>query len=224
MKISKFLVLLFTLVLSWKYCFGQAKSLPLIMDKSDTSKYLVFHITGDGGWKGFDVKLAGEFKAHHMSYIFLNSLKYFWSAKTPDQLADDIAPVIRQYCKNWDNREIVLVGFSFGAEVMPFLYNRLPEDLKNKVKQIVLITPAGTSDFTIHLSDMMGADHSYAYNVVKEVENIKLSKVLVIFGEKEDSTFPEKHKQDNFRMAFVKGSHHFTDAKSVMEIILKELQ
>lgn len=203
---------------------AQADDLPLIISKKDSSPFMVFHICGDGGWKRFDVKLASEFNTWHMSYVCLNSIKYFWSAKTPDQLAKDMIPVIYEYMKKWDKTEIILTGFSFGAEILPFLYTRLPADLKQKVKLVVLITPSSTSDFTIHVSDMLGVDRKYPYDVVKEVEKIKTTKVLAVFGDKENSTFPANHKQENCTIEFVKGSHHFTDGKAVMNLLEKELK
>jgi type IV secretory pathway VirJ component len=215
-----FLILLFSANLS----FCQGKDLPLILEKSDSTKYLIFHITGDGGWRGFDIELAKEYKAHQMSYIILNAQKYFWSAKTPDALTNDISPVLEDYLKKWDKKELLLVGFSFGAEIMPFLYNSLPQNLKIRVKCLILITPAASSDFTIHLTDMIGVNHHYSYDVVKEVEKIKIPEILTIFGEKEDSTFPENHEQDNFKIEYTKGGHHFTDSRSVMELILKVLK
>lgn len=89
---------------------------------------------------------------------------------------------------------------------------------------MVMITPAKTSDFTIHITDMMGVDHDYAYDVEKEVEKIKTTRVLAIFGDREESSFPVSHKQENFKISFIKSSHHFTDAKAVMEKILQELK
>jgi type IV secretory pathway VirJ component len=212
----------FNLLFFFNPLLGQDKKLPLIVSKSDSTQYLVFHITGDGGWRGFDIKLADAFKSHQMSYVYLNALKYFWKAKTPDQIAIDIIPAINYYLNKWDKKELILVGFSFGAEIIPFVYNRLPDDIKQKVKLVVSITPASTSDFTIHVSDMMGVDRHYKYDVVKEVEKIKTTKVLVMFGEKEDSTFPKNMKQENLKITFTKGGHHFTDAKAVMNIILSE--
>ena len=203
---------------------GQSVDLPLKLGANDTSKYMVFHITGDGGWMGFDIKLAKEFRAYHMPYVILNSRKYFWSGKTPDRLTKDMVPVMYEYLKKWNKKEILLTGFSFGAEIIPFLYNQLPDDLRQKVKMIYMITPEGTSDFKIHLTDMMGIDHHYNYDVVKEVEKIKTIKVMAIFGKKEHSTFPSNYKQNNFRIAFIKGTHHFTDDKTVMSIFMNELQ
>jgi Type IV secretory pathway, VirJ component len=221
----KFLaIILLGLLFSLNTAIGQEKGVPLIVNKSDSTNYLVFHITGDGGWHSFDIKLADEFKSHHISYVYLNALKYFWKTKSPDQLAIDILPVLKDYLKKWGKKELILSGFSFGAEIIPFLYTRLPEDLKQKVKMVVAITPASTSDFTIHVSDMMGVDRKYIYDVPKEFEKIKTTKVLVIFGEKEKSTFPESLKQKNLKIEFIKGGHHFTDAKAVMEEFLNELK
>lgn len=113
-------LILFSFLFLINPLFSQEKELPLIVERYDSLKYLVFHITGDGGWRGFDIKLADEFKAHNLSYIFLNAFKYFWSIKTPEQLTNDIVPVLREYLKKWDKKELVLVGFSFGAEIIPF--------------------------------------------------------------------------------------------------------
>ncbi len=184
---------------------------------------LIVHITGDGGWRGFDIKMGKEYEADSLSYIALNSFSYFWKTKTPEELSNDMVPIIRHYLDIWKKKSIVMVGFSFGAEVMPFLYNRLPADLKSEVKLIVLLSPAASSDFTIHFSDMMGIHHDYDYNVVKETQKINSVPILVIQGEKEDPVFPLKNPQPNLKVELIKGGHDFTDADTVNNLILKEL-
>jgi type IV secretory pathway VirJ component len=216
-----FLILIF--IVPFKNGICQETSLPLITKNcGENSKPLIFHISGDGGWRGFDIKMADEYNANGLSYVMLNSFKYFWSTKTPDQLVKDVVPVLRNYLKMWNKNEMIFVGFSFGAEILPFFFTRLPDDLKKKVILIVLITPGKTSDFTIHIKDMMSLDGNYAYDVVKEVAKIKTSKILSIFGEKESLIFPESGQQKNLKIEYVKGGHHFTDGKSVMELILPE--
>ncbi len=181
------------------------------------------YVSGDGGRGFFDANLSRELRSNHISVIYLNSFKYFRPKKTPDRFAGDIIPVLKDYDQKWANKEIILIGYSFGGDVVPFLYTRLPEDLKQKVRLVVLLTPASTSDFKIHLSDMMGADNDYDYDVVKEAEKIVKSRVLVIFGEKEHHSFPSDYQQENFHIIFKKGHHRFTDEDFVMENILKEL-
>lgn len=221
MKLLIYAVFIF---LKFYLAVAQEKILPLVMNNdSANSKTLVFQITGDGGWYGFDIKMSEEYKNQHLSYVFLNSYKYFWSTKSPDELTIDIIPVLNKYLKEWNKTELLLVGFSFGAEILPFLYTRLPDELKKKVKLVVLITPNSTSDFTIHFHDMIGIDGDYPYNVVTEVEKIHTTHILAIFGEKEKSIFPETGTQKNLKIKYNKGGHHFTDANAVMKIILKEL-
>jgi type IV secretory pathway VirJ component len=184
---------------------------------------LVVHITGDGGWSGFDVKMGNEYDSDSLSYIVLNSFSYFWRTKTPDEMSSDFIPVIRHYTRLWHKKKIMLVGFSFGAEVMPFLYNRLPPDLKSKVLLMVLLTPAASSDFTIHFTDMLGFHHDYDYNVVKETRKIMGLPILVVQGKKENPVFPD-NKQANLKTVTIEGGHDFTDADTVNRLILDKLE
>ena len=191
---------------------------------SANNKFLILYFSGDGGWNSFDKKMVGEFKSAEMSYIGLNSFKYFWKAKTPEIVVKDIEPILQNYLKSWKKENIILIGYSFGAEIMPFLFTRLPNDLKQKIKLLILITPAKTSDFTIHVNDMIMLDGNYAFDVSKEIEKIKLTKVLCIFGERETSIFPKSYKQENLKIEYQKGGHSFSDSKSVMNFISKELK
>lgn len=220
----KQVILLVVFVFYSHHTFCQDKKLPLTFERSDSMKYLVILVTGDGGMKEIDVQMVRELRVHHMSCIVLNSLKYFWEKKTPDQFANALTPVIKTYLDKWNKKELILMGLSFGADVIPFLYTRMPNELKLQVKQMVLITPASTSDFTIHVTDMMGKDHTYKYDVVKEVEKIKTTKIVTIFGANEKTTFPPNHHQDNFQVYYVKGGHHFTDAKAVVGKMMEGLK
>ncbi|HYM26631.1 MAG TPA: AcvB/VirJ family lysyl-phosphatidylglycerol hydrolase, partial [Steroidobacteraceae bacterium] len=44
-------------------------------------------LTGDGGWAGLDQELAARLAAQGVPTVGLNSLKYFWTERTPDQTA-----------------------------------------------------------------------------------------------------------------------------------------
>lgn len=115
-------------------------------------------------------------------------------------------PLIQSYLKEWNKEELILVGFSFGAEITPFLFERLPSELKEKVKMVVLLTPAKTSDFHIHVRDMIGLDKKYeVYDVEKETAKIKSAKVLAIYGKKEKSAFLKDSEQPNVKLLYIRG-------------------
>ena len=87
-------------------------------------------LTGDGGWAGLDQELAARLAASGVPTVGLNSLKYFWKARTPEEAARDVARILRHYLAAWNKQRVLLVGYSFGADVLPFVVNRLPADLR----------------------------------------------------------------------------------------------
>jgi type IV secretory pathway VirJ component len=225
MKFLIFMQLCFSVFFSEKIVLSQTTELPLrIKSAPESSRPMVFYITGDGGWNSFDKKMANEYELYTMPYIGLNSLKYFWSKKSPDQLAKDIVPVLYRYMKEWDKKEIIMVGYSFGAEILPFLYTRLPNNLKESVKLITLITPYKTSDFTIHLNDMLMFDGKYQYDVVAEIGKIEAPNILCLFGSSETSIFGNSNQQKNLKIQFIKGWHRFSDSDAVMQLVLNEIK
>jgi type IV secretory pathway VirJ component len=85
-----------------------------------------------------------------------STLRYFCSKKTPQQTADVVAALIQTLMTKWHADKVALVGYSFGADVMPFAYNLLPPSLRD---QVVLIAPLGLSksaDFEISVNGWLG--------------------------------------------------------------------
>ncbi len=221
-----FTFLLLCFLISGLTSLGENKELPLkIKFNGENNTPLIFHITGDGGMVRFDLKMLREYQNNGFSYIGLSSLKYFITGKTPEKIAHDIIPVIRHYSEEWNKETIVLVGFSFGAEIIPFLHNRLSTEMKQKVKLVVLLTPAKTSQFRIRLRDMIGMDKKKEpYNVADETAKIKSSRVLAVFGKEEKPSLKETPKQPNLKIALIKGGHGFNDSKEVFRLINSQLQ
>ena len=59
--------------------------------------------------------------------VGLDSLRYFWKARTPASAAADIDRALRYYLAHWKKQRALLVGYSQGANVLPFIVNRLPQ-------------------------------------------------------------------------------------------------
>ena len=56
----------------------------------------------------------------------------------------------------WSVNRVILVGYSFGADVVPFLVNRLPSGLLPLVRSVALLGLSETAEFEFHLSDWIG--------------------------------------------------------------------
>lgn len=131
-------------------------------------------LTGDGGWAVADRGLSNELAAAGVSVVGLNSLKYFWNRKTPEESASALARILRHYLAAWNKKRAVLIGYSLGADVLPFLMNRLPEDLQATVGTVVLMGPSASAEFEFHVGDWLGRSPGRdALPVVPEIRKIR---------------------------------------------------
>ena len=98
-------------------------------------------LSGDGGWAGLDKAVAGELVAKGVPVVGLDSLRYFWTPRTPSGLAADLDRILEYYAAHWHKTHAVLVGYSQGADVLPFAVNRLNEASQRLLAQVVLMAP-----------------------------------------------------------------------------------
>jgi type IV secretory pathway VirJ component len=126
------------------------KDLPLVITNSkiqndDTPVALL--ISGDGGWYGFEQSIADYLAKQGIPTIGLDSKKYFWNRRTPDETASDIAISLNYYGTEWGKKRFLLIGYSLGSEIVPFIVTRLSEQMKSQVTSAVLLSPETTTDF-----------------------------------------------------------------------------
>ena len=93
-------------------------------------------VSGDGGWAGIDKQIAEALNKDGISVVGLNSLQYFWTKKDPDTAGNDLTRILNYYSQAWNANKIILIGYSTGADTLPFMVNRLPEALKSKVHAV----------------------------------------------------------------------------------------
>src|SRR5215211_6085592 len=94
--------------------------LPLIpVPVSGGGELLVVLLTGDGGWAPADRALTRELTARGVPVIGLDAPAYLARQRRPDELAQDLARVIRHYLRAWGRERVVVVGYSRGADLAP---------------------------------------------------------------------------------------------------------
>ena len=69
-----------------------------------------------------------------------------------DRVAADLATIIDHYRRKWQRDAVVLIGYSFGADILPFAFNRLPEEQRQRVLMLSLLGFAAAADFEIHVT------------------------------------------------------------------------
>jgi type IV secretory pathway VirJ component len=175
---------------------------------SGTSAEFALLLTGDGGWAGLDQELAARLAASGVPTVGLNSLKYFWKQRTPEETAADVARILRHYLSAWHKQRVLLIGYSFGADVLPFVVNRLPPDLRSKVASVSLLGIDGSASFEISISDWVGTDDAGAATR-PEVGRITGLPVLCLYGEGEKDSICPGLADPGIRREQVGTGHHF---------------
>ena len=175
----------------------EVADLPLIevpaAKTAPASSVLAVHLTGDGGWGVTDRGLAESLSAEGIPVVGWSSLQYFWTPHTPEEATHDLERILRHYLSAWKKERAVLIGYSLGADVLPFLVNRLSPDLRERVQEVVLLGPSHGVDFEFHLSDWLGGlGRKPALAVRPEVEKLKGTPILCFYGDEEtDSLCPD---------------------------------
>lgn len=166
-------------------------------------------LTGDGGWAGLDRELAAHLAASGVPTVALNSLKYFWTERTPAQTARDVARVLRHYLVAWNKQRVLLVGYSFGADVLPFVVNRLPPELRARVTSVSLLGIDSNASFEVRVSDWIGSDAG-GPPTRPELAAMGHVPVLCVYGAGEaDSICPGLSAAEVTREEIGRG-HHFS--------------
>src|SRR5436190_16097413 len=141
---KKPIIILFTLLFSLFHILSAQKtSLPLsLYSGMDTTKPLLFYISGDGGFNKFSTSFMQTLNKQGYAVIGLDAKDYFWHKKDPQEAANAIESAINQYNRQWKRKNIVLIGYSFGADVAPFMFTRFSATLSGKINHLILLSPS----------------------------------------------------------------------------------
>ena len=188
---------------------AQATNLPVKEWNSAMQNPFVLYISGDGGFNNFSTGLCNAINKAGYSITAISAKSYFWDKKKPEQAATDITAYLQKQFQNSKNQQLVLAGYSFGADVMPFIVTKLPDSIKRKLISVVLLSPSTSTDFEVHWSDIFGDNKKRNMDVVAEINKMSIPKTTTIFGN-DEGNFPLKNiKLKNYSNENLPGGHHF---------------
>ncbi len=197
--------------------------LTLIPSSSNENLPVVFFISGDGGWTSFDHAVGEKLAEKGLPVVGLDAQKYFWKEKQPRETAAAIADAVAYYMKQWHRSSFVLVGYSFGACVVPFIASNISPQLKEQLKGVFCLSPDVTGDFEIHIADMLEFDNNGKYDVLKELRLITSLNPVCIFGDEEDEEVRGHFSATGIKVETLPGNHHYNnDFGSVAFLISRD--
>jgi type IV secretory pathway VirJ component len=204
----------------------QLPDLPLVEVAANESgkKTLAVHLTGDGGWGVTDEGIARILANNGVPVVALNSLKYFWKRRTREEAAQDLERILRHYLVAWKKETVAAIGYSLGADVLPFMINRLPEDIRSKISSITFLGPSPKVDFQFHLTDWLGGHPGKnALLVLPEVEKLYGIPILCFCGEDDKECLCHDVDKSRVKVISLQARHRFgRNFEPIADAILKE--
>ncbi|MBV6288491.1 virulence factor family protein [Pseudomonas aegrilactucae] len=190
---------------------GNALSIPVVeVPAGQTTDTVTLFLSGDGGWRDLDRDVAGEMAKLGYPVVGIDTLRYYWQHKTPEQSAVDLSELMQHYRQKWGTKRFVLTGYSFGADVLPAIYNRLPAEDQKRVDAVILLAFARSGSFEIEVEGWLGNAGKEA-PTGPELAKMPAGKVLCIYGKEEaDESGCTEHSAVGERLE-LPGGHHFDE-------------
>lgn len=187
--------------------------------KTDGDTIAVF-FSGDGGWLKIDQVIAERLASEGIHVIGINSMNYFRKKRTPDETASDVISLIDSYSGKLNRNRVILIGYSFGADVVPFIVNRFSPSLRPVLAGAVMLNIAEDSTFEVCKYDSAGYAKG-GFKTLPEISRIDGTPLLFIGGIEDKDTITGSMDKNKYSVVVTEGGHHFGgDYKYLADIIL----
>lgn len=193
---------------------GNPLGLPLaVLDAKPAMDTMAVIYSGDGGWRDIDKEVGAALQKQGIPVVGIDALHYFWSERKPQETADDLTKIIEFYRKQWKVKHVLLIGYSFGADVVPATYIRLKAADKAAISQISLLSLSHQVDYVISVMGWLGQKtEGSGGDPVNDLKSIDPKLVQCIYGkEDEDEVACPALKDTGADVIELPGDHHFDE-------------
>lgn len=180
-------------------------------------------VSGDGGWAGLDKEVAAALANAGVPVVGLDSLRYFWTARTPQGFARDLERIAGHYGRQWQRERVVLIGFSQGADVLPAAINQLTPNVRGRVAMIGLMSVGRTADYEFHVSNWLGGGDD-GLPIAPEIARLPAGRTLCLYGADDADALCPSLPAAAATVIRLPGDHHFKgDYQRLAQTLLQHL-
>jgi type IV secretory pathway VirJ component len=199
------------------------EDLPLVeVPSTGTGNDDVFAVllSGDGGWAGIDKNVARSLAERGIPVVGWDTLRYFWTARTPAGLARDLDRTLAYYAVAWQRPHVLLIGYSQGADVLPFAVNRLPQGSRGRILTTTLLGLGRKAAFEFHLANWVGP--AGGLPILPEYQQMSRAHTLCVFGAGDKDSLCADLPTGTAGILGLPGGHHFDgDYEGLARVVLK---
>lgn len=186
---------------------ARSQALPIVtLPAKGKPRFLALFYSGDGGWRDIDKSLGDALANDGVQVVGVDSLRYFWSVRTPEEIARDAAAIIRSADPS-GKLPVALLGYSFGANTVPFAWPYLPPHVQNRIRFFGLLGTETTTPFQVSVENWLGLGGDN--KVAPAIAALPQDRVLCIYGSEEDETACKDPALAGTEKLELEGGHHF---------------
>jgi len=184
--------------------------LPLVeLPASGSDQRLAIIYSGDGGWADIDRELGTRLSKQGIAVVGFDTLKYFWKRKDPEAAAQDLERIISHYTETWGRKQVILVGYSFGADILPFLWAHLSDATRKDVRMMALLGLSDSATLEITVGGWIGVEPAETLQVTPALAKVNQVPILCVYGTEDDDDACARQVLSNLEKFPMPGDHHF---------------
>jgi type IV secretory pathway VirJ component len=201
--------------------------LPLVeVQAANHTGTLAVFLSGDGGWADIDRRVGEVLAQHGIDVIGFDDRAYLrGKPRTPDGVGADVARAAAAYLSRWNDQRLVLIGYSRGADLLPFVATRLPPSLRARLALVAMLALQERASFRYRFSDLW-ATHSRPSDIPirPELERLRGANMLCVYGRDEEESLCRAVDTTLVHPEARPGGHHFDgDYRAIASLILARL-
>lgn len=117
--------------------------------------------------------------------------------------------MIRKYRSAWSVNNVILVGYSFGADVLPASFLALPESERKHVRLVSLLGLSTRADWQITVDGWLGSHRSDATPTLPAAQKMPMALIQCVNGAYADNAACTALGKSGADVFVTKGGHHF---------------
>ncbi len=190
------------------------------------AKTLILLLSGDGGWWGdLDAQVAKRLSDKGYAVVGVDTSVWFDDDRARPEIEAHMERLMRSYAARTGASHFILAGYSFGADIVPLVYNDLSPVRRAQVTGLVLIAPERLAATQVTIGERTGLDKG-DIDLAPELAKLPVDRTVCIYGadEADDSGCTLEALRGATRVSLPGGHHFDNDAERLTAAILSGLQ
>lgn len=174
---------------------------------ADPPRVAAVLLSGDMGFKvGMGPKIAQRLAADGIPVLGVNSLVYFRKHRSPAEIEAFVSDTVRRGLAFGHAQKLVLIGQSFGADMVQVGITGLPPALRAKVALVALVVPGDTVQYQASPAELLDFDKPDA-QAIPTGRQLTWVSTLCVYGREETNSLCPLLSAPNVHKVALPGPH-----------------